>query len=136
MIRIILLIVAPILLIGLCGAAAAQTGESSVHTLFTDKPLNEGDPSRVTNVASIVQTAERGDRSPTEVGMEVTSDSRDYCSRLMRTIDTYNEQSHSETDVTALRKEGQRLCSQGYVRLGVTRLREALVILKGRNIRQ
>ncbi|MCH4089860.1 hypothetical protein [Acetobacter sp.] len=136
MIRIILIIAAPLLLIGLCGVAAAQTEEQPVRTLFTSRPLNEGEASHGTDVASMIQTPEADEASTTEVGMEVTSDSRDYCSRLMRTIDQYNVQSHPENDVTALRKEGQRLCSQGYVRLGVTRLREALAILKGRNSRQ
>lgn len=135
MIRIALLIAAPILIIGLCGAAAAQTGDQSVRTLFADKPVNEGEMRHDTEVASMVQAAERSEASPTEIGMEVTSDSRDYCSRLMRTIDEYNAQSHPE-NVIELRKEGQRLCTQGYVRLGVMRLREALAILKGRNIRQ
>lgn len=132
MIRVMFLIAAPILLLALCGVAGAETGDSSVRMLFAREPVNGG-ASPVAQPVAMVRTMDGSDTSPSERSMEVTSDSRDYCSRLMRTIDEHDRQIRSE-DVVALRKEGQRLCSQGYVRLGVTRLREALAILKGRNI--
>jgi hypothetical protein len=60
--------------------------------------------------------------------MTVTSDSQAFCTVLLRAIDSASMP--LPRDIRALREEGISLCDQGQVRLGVARLRRALVALK------
>ena len=63
----------------------------------------------------------------------VTSDTPQYCmvlldrvSELVRDMETPPPQ-----EVTSLSTEGQRMCDKGQTRGGITRLRRALVLLRG-----
>jgi hypothetical protein len=137
----VLLITAPVLCVVLCGAAAAeQEGDVPTRLLFAKEPLRESFADRPATAAVVVADTHDTESDGAETGpssrvMNVTSDSRAYCTRLMHTIDAHDAGSLSSS-VVSLRHEGQRLCSEGYVRLGVTRLREALAIIKGRTIQK
>lgn len=76
------------------------------------------------------EQASASDEDSSDHSIVVTSDSRDFCSRLLRAIDSHEDE--QIRTVRSLRYEGQRLCNEGHVRLGVARLREALIVLKGR----
>lgn len=140
----VLLIAAPVLCVFLCGAGAAeQEGEVSTRLLFAREPLRErlADRSATTVIVADTRDTENdgAETGPSSRIVNVTSDSRAYCTRLMRTIDAHDighDAGSLSSSVVSLRHEGQRLCSEGYVRLGVTRLREALAIIKGRTIQK
>jgi hypothetical protein len=62
---------------------------------------------------------------------QVTSDTPEYCSRLLDRISelTRTAQAPPPEEVTSLSVEGRRMCSQGQTRGGLVRLRRALVLL-------
>ncbi|MBV1836560.1 hypothetical protein [Acetobacter estunensis] len=127
-------VVLPILAIGLCGAAAAahaQDDATSARQLFSREPTGLREALRVQTVSVEVPEATGAEASKADHSLVVTSDSRDYCRRLVRAIEAHDDGQHRS--VGTLREEGQTLCSEGHIRLGVSRLREALAILKGRN---
>ena len=130
--RAVLLIAAPVAVVCLCGAALAQTASTSPRALFSREPSKELAQSVASTTTLLEETAPEPERPPSgvESGMSVTSDSRAYCARLIRSIDRHDNVMSS--NVATLRSEGQQLCAEGYIRLGVTRLREALAIIKGR----
>ncbi|NHN88915.1 hypothetical protein [Acetobacter conturbans] len=132
--RAVFVIAAPVMLVCLCGAAAARAGSLSPGALFAQEPTHEFSQPVAQTAAVMRETGSGEGSSGPEYGLDVTSDSRAYCVRLMRSIDEHEKEATST--VMTLRHEGQRLCAEGYVRVGVTRLREALAILKGRNIRK
>ncbi len=60
----------------------------------------------------------------------VTSDSLSFCLELAHLVDTYSDTAPSPS-VTSLKTEGMNLCESGHVRLGLVRLRRALLNAKG-----
>ncbi|NHO32286.1 hypothetical protein [Acetobacter fallax] len=126
--RVILLVVMPALALELCGATAEQEVTGSSPALFTANQL----PSYL-NADKARSEQENQDRKEAEndSGIEVTSDSRDFCSRLLHVIDARSNDAVSS--IRTLRHEGERLCDEGHVRLGLARLREALIMLKGKD---
>ncbi|WP_143296314.1 hypothetical protein [Acetobacter okinawensis] len=60
----------------------------------------------------------------------VTSDSLSFCLELAHLVETYPDTSPSAA-ITSLKKEGMNLCETGHVRLGLVRLRRALMNAEG-----
>ncbi|GAN71666.1 MAG: hypothetical protein ABF976_06585 [Acetobacter syzygii] len=60
----------------------------------------------------------------------VTSDSLSFCLELAHLIDSYSDDGPLPT-VTHLKKEGMALCENGHVRMGLGRLRRALLNAQG-----
>lgn len=60
----------------------------------------------------------------------VTSDSLSFCLELASLVDSYSDKTPSPS-VTNLKTEGMSLCKNGHVRLGLIRLRRALLNAKG-----
>jgi hypothetical protein len=62
---------------------------------------------------------------------QVTSDTPEYCSRLLDRISELARTAPAPPpyEVTSLSIEGQRMCNQGQTRGGLLRLRRALVLL-------
>jgi hypothetical protein len=63
---------------------------------------------------------------------QVTSDTPEYCSRLLDRISELARTGHTPPpyEVTSLSIEGQRMCSQGQTRGGLLRLRRALALMQ------
>lgn len=63
--------------------------------------------------------------------LEVTSDTPEYCLRLLdRLSDTVHlSPSPPPSEVTVLSTEGQRMCDQGQTRGGILRLRRAWLLM-------
>ena len=62
---------------------------------------------------------------------QVTSDTPEYCSRLLERISELARSSSAPPsyEVTSLTIEGQRMCNQGQTRGGLVRLRRALALV-------
>ena len=60
----------------------------------------------------------------------VTSDSLSFCLELAHLVETYPDTTPSAS-ITSLKKEGINLCETGHVRLGLVRLRRALLNATG-----
>lgn len=121
----------PVLCLELCGAAEPSEATGPSQALFVARPA--ADLSGQATGESM-HDAHSADHATTERGVIVTSDSQAFCAQLVQVIDSHGN-GHSEdtmTHIRNLRYEGQRLCDEGHVRLGLSRLREALVLLKGR----
>ncbi len=63
--------------------------------------------------------------------LEVTSDTPEYCVRLLDRVSNLVRVSPSPppSDVTRLSAEGQRMCDQGETRGGILRLRRAWLLM-------
>jgi len=64
--------------------------------------------------------------------MEITSDTPEYCQKLLRRIGEIVRLAaepvpHEATDLTS---EGQKMCDHGQTRMGIMRLRSALMIMQ------
>jgi hypothetical protein len=62
--------------------------------------------------------------------LEVTSDTPEYCLRLLdRVVDMVHASAAPPPEATRLSSEGERMCDQGQTRGGIQRLRRAWVLL-------
>jgi len=61
--------------------------------------------------------------------MPVTTDSPEFCGTLLRAIDSKTAEQPLPANVMDLRQEGIGLCQHGKVRMGIVRLRRALMAL-------
>jgi hypothetical protein len=64
--------------------------------------------------------------------MEITTDTPEYCQKLLRRISEMVRVaavpvSHEASDLTT---EGQKMCDHGQTRMGIMRLRSALMIME------
>ncbi|GBR00807.1 hypothetical protein [Acetobacter oeni] len=126
----ILLIVMPAMVLELCGAADDQSTERASPAVFTTSQ-NVSSPNQDAATVRMAREHQDSDGVDQEHGIVVTSDSRDFCSRLIHVIDERGNEAINS--VRTLRHEGQRLCDEGHVRLGLARLREAIIALKGKD---
>jgi hypothetical protein len=67
--------------------------------------------------------------------MEITTDTPEYCEKLLRRIGELVRLAtapvpHEASDLTA---EGQKMCDHGQTRMGIARLRNALMIMEKDN---
>ncbi|WP_246091363.1 hypothetical protein [Swingsia samuiensis] len=67
--------------------------------------------------------------------ISVTSESMDYCQKLVKNVDKYLIQPHeipvgAMEDALRLRQEGEKFCQHHRIRGGIARLRRALVLIR------
>ena len=67
-----------------------------------------------------------------EVPNKVTTDTADYCLQLRLTVDDIVQHATVPPPwgVSMLEQEGRRMCEQGQIHGGITRLRRALIMLQ------
>ncbi|WP_086642874.1 hypothetical protein [Acetobacter sp. DsW_063] len=129
--RTFLYAVVPTLSIELCGAAVAPDPAPSAEQVVANQsaPAPAASTSDVGAIESSASAGASGvGHAPRERSLAITSDSQAFCTRLVHAIESHGLD--TSRDVQALRSEGEQLCAEGRVRLGVARLREALVALK------
>ncbi|WP_173584370.1 hypothetical protein [Acetobacter musti] len=126
--RAMLMIVMPAMALELCAATGDQETGRPSPALFT---VNQISPYPGAETAQTTHDDRDSVEAGKDHGIVVTSDSRDFCSRLLRVIDEHDNE--AVNSIRSLRYEGERLCDEGHVRLGLARLREALIALKGKD---
>jgi hypothetical protein len=74
----------------------------------------------------------RGSNASDPSALEITTDTPQYCLRLLDRVSTLVQQSAAPPshEVTDLSSEGQKMCDHGQTRGGIMRLRRALLILQ------
>jgi hypothetical protein len=61
-------------------------------------------------------------------GLDIDSDTADYCQDLLRIIDSHERRL---PEVDRLAEEGREMCARGEIRGGILRLRSAVLLING-----
>lgn len=88
-------------------------------------------------LATPLLMVQAGPATPQANNDRVTSDTPEYCLFLLDKVSAMVREAHTPppVEVTQLSTEGQRMCDHGQTRPGILRLRRAVVLMQGTEVR-